>query len=672
MTRKILENPLIQVPDRAMPDHVAIVGAGTIGPDIGYYLKSQLPSLRLTLVDVSEDAVANALQRISAYADKGLKRGKLTPSQASAAVENIVATCNYDALTEADWVIEAATENLNLKRGIFAEVEKRVAPGTLLTSNTSSLPAKQIFAELKQPQRATVTHFFAPAFTNPIVEIVDWAQLDPGHLHWLRYLFAATGKVPMVTRDVVCFMLDRIFDNWCNEAGWLLQQASASQIDAVAQTWVHAGPFFVLNLANGNPIIVETNQLQAEHEGSHYAPAPVFRSVARWNTNSPAAPVDVEETLAKQIGDRLLGILYSQTLNILDRKIGEPHDLELGSRLAFGFRKGPLEMMSEDPEKTQQVLQTLNSERPGMPMPDRELAAYSPGRRFVLCDQVDGVRVITLRRPEALNALHDESNDEILALLREFENDDRTIGFVITGFGRRAFCAGADLGRFPELLGDHSAAVAYARACSRVLEQLDAMKKPVVAAINGIALGGGFELAMRCDELIGAATAQFQLPEVTLGIAPGIGALVVPFRRWPAASEPLLDMLFSGRRLGAEQARKLDVLCETVDDDRQLLARAIDRVRNLTKTGPLNQQLRQEIELPEFKPTGLSFDGSLLSAEVISLIDAGVRHAASTPGLGDALEVGYQCFGATACTPAAREGIEAFLAGEKPDFTRSG
>jgi len=82
-------------------------------------------------------------------------------------------------------------------------------------------------------------------------------------------------------------MLDRIFDNWCNESGLLLERASVAEIDSVATDYVHAGPFFVLNLAHGNPIIVETNTLQADEEGEHYRPASIFRSVERWATVAP-------------------------------------------------------------------------------------------------------------------------------------------------------------------------------------------------------------------------------------------------------------------------------------------------------------------------------------------------------------------------------------------------
>ena len=86
------------------------------------------------------------------------------------------------------------------------------------------------------------------------------------------------------------------------------------------------------------------------------------------------------------------------------------------------------------------------------------------------------------------------------------------------------------------MLGDAQAATQYARDCSRLLVHLDRMNKPVVAALNGMALGGGFELAMRCHGMVAERRAWLQLPEVTLGIVPGIGAMVVAYRRWPSAA----------------------------------------------------------------------------------------------------------------------------------------
>ncbi len=665
-------NPLLQPPAWPMPRRVAIIGAGSIGPDIGYYLKSALPSLALTLIDLQQSALDAALARFRGYADKAVARGKMKPADAQSVLADVSASTDYDAIAGCDWVLEAATENLALKRRIFADVEARVSDDAIITSNTSSLPAARIFSELRHPRRATVTHFFAPAWRNPAVEVIDWPQADPALVAHLRRLFCETGKLPLVTADAPCFMLDRIFDNWCNESALLLDRATAGEVDSIAADYVHAGPFFVLNLARGNPIIVETNTLQADEEGEHYRPAQIFRSVDRWVTVGPNQRVEVANDVASDVRDRLLGVLFSQSVDILDRAIGEAADLDLGCRVALGFRRGPLELMRElGDAETARILERFVRERPGMPAPMRALADYQCFERHVLVDDLDGVKVITLRRPEALNALHDEMTDEILAVIRRHESDDAVAGFVITGYGTRAFCAGADIGRFPSMLGDAQASARYARDCSRLLVHLDAMAKPVVAALNGMALGGGFELAMRCHALVAMRDAWMQLPEITLGIVPGIGAMVVPYRRWPAAATVFHGMLRRADRLKAVRAHELGIVDALADDPQALVAAAVARVREFA--GQRTRIPDGPVALPPFADdAGQSASGATLSRTTVALIEDAIREAAAAPTLSAALEAGYRAFGASACTAAAREGIAAFHERRNPDFTRTG
>jgi enoyl-CoA hydratase/3-hydroxyacyl-CoA dehydrogenase len=659
MTSPRPANPLLEAASRPAPRRVAVIGAGTIGPDIGYYLKAALPGLELVLLDVRQEAVDAALARLKGYADKAVARGKMSAKAAQATLAGLTGGTDYEVLRGCDWVIEAATEDLALKRRIFAEVEARVAADVPITSNTSSLPAQRIFSEMAHPERATVTHFFAPAWRNPAVEVVDWPGAGPALVGWLRRLFAQTGKVPLVTADVACFMLDRVFDNWCNEAALLLDEASAAQIDSVAAEFVQAGPFFVLNLAHGNPIIIETNSLQADEEGEHYRPAPVFRSVERWNTVAPGREIEVPEPLRSRIRDRLLGVLLSQSVDILDRTIGGAADLDLGCRLALGLR-------------------------PGMPRALRDPAAYLPAERHVLVDRMTGpasgaspgsgsgagVIVITLRRPEALNALHDELTDEVLAVIRRHEGERDVAGFVIVGYGTRAFCAGADIGKFPSMLGDATAAVQYSRDCSRLLVHLDRSSKPVVAALNGMALGGGFELAMRCHSLVAERGAWMQLPEVTLGILPGIGAMVVPYRRWPKAAAVFHSMLTRAERIKAVQAHELGIVDELADGVDDLLARAVARVHALAGAVPAVSQA--PVTVPPFEPSGHAMNGQVLSRAVIAIIESAVRDAAAAPSLEAALQGGYLAFGEVACRAAAREGITAFQQRRAPDFSTTG
>jgi enoyl-CoA hydratase/3-hydroxyacyl-CoA dehydrogenase len=665
-------NPLLTAPERPLPRRVGIVGAGTIGPDIGYYLAGAVPGLQLLLVDVAQEALDRATATLHGYLEKAVARRKLDEAGAADVRSRLSTTLDYEELAGCDWVLESATENLALKREIFARIESIVDGDALITSNTSSLPAARLFGALERPGRATVTHFFAPAFRNPAVEVVSWERGDPQVVEYLRWLFCTTGKVPLVTADELCFMLDRVFDNWCNEAALLLDTATAAQVDSVASEFVHAGPFFVLNLAHGNPIIVETNTLQADEEGEHYRPASIFRSVERWVTVGPGKRVDVPAEVAAQVRDRLAGVLLSQAVDILDRDIGSPADLDLGCSLALGFKQGPLALMQRlGAAESTRILDRFGSERPGMPAPSRPLESYQQFLRHVLVDEVDGVVVLTLRRPQAMNALDDEVTDELLSVISGREGDPDVRGFVITGYGPSAFCAGADVGRFPEMLGKADEAAQFARDCSRLLVHLDRCTKPVVAALNGMALGGGLELAIRCHGLVAHRDAWLQFPEITLGIAPGIGAMVVPFRRWPQAAPVFHDMLRRADKLTAKRAHELGVIAELADDPADLIRRAVATVHSLqghiepTPDGPVALAAPTGIE-----PT--TSRGQVLSREVIGIIEEAVAEGAAAPTLAEALEIGYRAFGRSADTAAAREGIAAFRERRAPDFETTG
>lgn len=665
-------NPLLDPPRTTLPRHAAMVGAGTIGPDIGYYLKLAIPELKLTLVDVVQEPLDAAKARFEGYAAKGVKRGKMKPEMVDKVLGGIVYTTDYDAISDADLIIEAATESIPLKKKIFAMIEERVSPEVIIASNTSSIPAEVIFADMKHPGRTTVTHFFAPAWYNPCVEVITWAKSDRATVDYLNWLFAFTGKTPVVTADVVCFMLDRIFDNWVNEAAYQLDRATALEVDKVAEDFCAAGPLWVVDFSNGNLIVVETNTRQQEAEGDCYKPAKILESVLRWRVaTSRDQKVDVPDEV-RQIGHtRFKGILYSQALDIVARQIGTASDLDLGCTLALAFKKGPLQMMQEEgKEGVRKVLEDFEAERPGFPglnYLDRfeELTTFN---QFTLVDRLDDVVIITIRRPAQMNAISDKVNDEILGVLKQYEADDSVKGFVIVGYGPRAFCAGGDIGRFPEMLGDAKAAAQYARDSSYLLTYMDSMAKPVVAAVNGLALGGGAELAMRCHDRLASSNAIFQFPEVSLGILPGIGGLIIPFRRWPKGAAKFTQMLCRNDRLGAQEALELGVVSSLADDYWSLVQAAAERVRSLAGALPIDQPSGlTAADIPDQEAAQM--DGTPLSVQACGIILEAVRAGVGEADLGRALEIGYQAFGRIAEGPAAKEGIGAFLQKRKPDYT---
>jgi len=177
---------------------------------------------------------------------------------------------------------------------------------------------------------------------------------------------------------------------------------------------------------------------------------------------------------------------------------------------------------------------------------------------LVLVETRGRVGLLTLNRPKALNALNDALMDELGAALLAFEQDDGIGAIVITG-SEKAFAAGADIGA----MKDWSYMDVYrSDYITRNWETLKRVRKPVIAAVGGYALGGGCELAMMCDMLIAADSAKFGQPEIKLGVIPGAGGT----QRLPRAvgKAKAMDLVLTGRMMGAEEAERAGLVSRVV------------------------------------------------------------------------------------------------------------
>ena len=660
-------NPRLIDQDFSLPDEMAVIGAGTIGPDIGYYLKNALRDRKLYVVDVVEAPLEKARKRLAGYTAKAVERRKMTAEQGEAVMENIIFTTDYNQIKDCGLVIEAATENLDLKKKIFQQLESIVSPETFLTSNTSSIPADRIFSGMKHPQRSTVTHFFAPAWRSPAVEVINWPGADTRTIDYLFWFFGKTGKSPVVTDNVISFMFNRIFENWCNEAGHLLDEATAQEVNTVTEEFVHAGPFFVLNMGNGNPLIYEANTRKME-EGDCYRPAPIFRSVEKWAVGRPGTKVDMSDEKKALIRDRMLGMLFSQSVNIADRGIGTPQDLNFGCRIGLGFKNGPFDIMRKlGTQEVERIMAAYEKSRPGFPSAKQPIDAYQNFYRYLLVDTIDDTAVITIRRPEAMNALNREMIDELADAIGKCASDTAVKGIILTGYGEKAFSAGMDIGSFPETLGDHDAAVKLAQVPSELLSVIEKCPKPVVAALNGMALGGGLELAIRCHSLVAMDSAFCQFPEITLGILPGMGGCVLPYRRWPEGAVLFNEMICLARKATAAQLAEAGMIVSVVNTQSELIKAALAEVDRLQ--GNLPQAEDGAVSIPAIEFSEPPTAGKLsLSKEAVAIASKTIAAAAAASTLAQAMVINYQGAGEISCSAAAKEGIRAFLEKRKPEF----
>lgn len=250
----------------------------------------------------------------------------------------------------------------------------------------------------------------------------------------------------------------------------------------------------------------------------------------------------------------------------------------------------------------------------------------------LILKQTDGyVALVKLNRPEVLNALSVELMDQLIAALEEFDRDPNIYVIVIAG-SEKAFAAGADIGDMADasVLDMHNK-----NSLARWL-RIKAIRKPIIAAVSGFALGGGCELAMHCDIIVASESAQFGQPEINLGIMPGAGGtqrLTRAIGKFRA-----MDMILTGRFITAQEAFDAGLVSRVVAKE-QFLAEAMRLARQLASKPPIALRLA--------KDAVLAVDEMPLSA-----------------GLEYERRVFYSLF----ATDDQKEGMRAFLEKRKPRF----
>lgn len=245
----------------------------------------------------------------------------------------------------------------------------------------------------------------------------------------------------------------------------------------------------------------------------------------------------------------------------------------------------------------------------------------------------DGIATLTVNRPEKLNALNEVVLSELGRCISWVDQAEEVRVLIVTGAGSKSFVAGADIAEFRGL--DESGGRALARRGQAVFSAIESLGKPVIAAVNGYALGGGNELALACHLRICSTRARFGQPEVVLGLIPGYGGT----QRLPrvVGPGPAAEMILTGDPIDAERALALGLVSQVVEPEALL-----DAARNLA--------LRILSKAP---------------AAVRLALDA--LRGARLP-LEEGLEMEADLFGRACGTEDFREGVDAFLERRKPDF----
>ncbi|MGJ8533828.1 MAG: enoyl-CoA hydratase-related protein [Alphaproteobacteria bacterium] len=277
----------------------------------------------------------------------------------------------------------------------------------------------------------------------------------------------------------------------------------------------------------------------------------------------------------------------------------------------------------------------IKSKAPQIALAEDTAEASNPAQRTaletIIVERRERVGLITLNRPKSLNALNLQLASEVMATLKDFDADERIGAVVITG-SPRAFAAGADI----EEMAEKTLVELLNNDIFADWDQMRFIKKPVIAAVSGFALGGGFELAMLCDTIIATEDAQFGLPEIKLGILPGIGGSQ---RLTKSIGKALaMDLILTGRTIDVHEAKSAGIVARVVPSG-ELLQTALEAAHQIAG----------------------------LNAPAVAMAKEAVNRAFET-GLSEGVLHERRLFQAAFATDGQKEGMAAFVAKRAPVF----
>jgi 3-hydroxybutyryl-CoA dehydrogenase len=257
---------------------LAVLGAGTMGHGIAH---AAIAGGYITrLYDVDDAAVARGAASVEAILRKSVELGKATAGDTESMLRRLTATSSLgEALQDADFVIEAAPERIDLKLALFAQIEQHAPASAVIASNTSALSITEMAGSLKQPSRAAGMHFFNPVHRMKLVEIVQALETAPGTLAAIEEVARAMGKETVLVRESPGFITTRVNASIGNEAFYMLMEgiASARDIDKALKLGLNhpMGPFELVDLVG---LDTRLSILEYLHRslGEKYRPCPLL------------------------------------------------------------------------------------------------------------------------------------------------------------------------------------------------------------------------------------------------------------------------------------------------------------------------------------------------------------------------------------------------------------
>jgi enoyl-CoA hydratase/3-hydroxyacyl-CoA dehydrogenase len=595
---------------------LAVLGAGTMGHGIAEV--AALSGYEVFLRDIEEDLVEEGYDEIDWSLQKLAENDAITEDDREAALGRVTPVVDLEtAVADADVVIEAIVEDMGVKKQVYGELDDLAPERTVFASNTSSLSVTELSETTDRAERFCGMHFFNPPVRMELVEVIRGGHTSDETLDAIEGLAESLGKTPVrVRKDEPGFVVNRVLVPLMNEACWLVEadEASIAEVDSTAKYGLNL-PMGAFELGDqvGNDVTLHVLRYMESVLGAAYEPSPMLvravendkhgRKTGEGFYDYEDGGVDVPPDEGRDdVEARLLAVMANEVGKLQQKDIAPVEEVDRAVKLGGGFPDGPARMA--DDAGLASLVETLEAAHEATGGARYEVseglrAAAADGGFYpedgdeeVAFDTLrleypsDRVARVVLDRPHQLNTVTPEMLAEFEAAVDRVEADDEVRALVVAGEGDQAFSAGADAAGMAGD-ADSAQAVALSRDGQAAWGRLEELAVPVVAAVDGFALGGGMELAACADMRVASERSTFGQPERDLGILPGWGGT----QRLTAiiGEGRAREVVLTGDHYDPETMADYGFVNEVVPAE-ELMKTALDLAEDLAAGPPLAQE----------------------------------------------------------------------------------
>jgi len=669
---------------------VGVIGAGNMGSGIAQKIAQE--GIDVVMVDTDKSYVERGMGIIKKTLAEAVERRIFSPEQTSAILSRLTGTTELGDLKDADLVIEAIFEDFNVKKELFERLDSICDEKTVLASNTSSFSISEMAASLKRTDRFLGLHFFYHPAKNRLLEVIPGKESSEETIELGNLFSDLIGKTGINVADAPGFAVNRFFVPWLNEATRLLEEGiSIPTIDETAKRVfkIGMGPFLLMNVT-GVPIAYHSTVSLAGKLGDFYGPSDClkrqFEKGENWNLKGEG-----DRTLEKMVEERLLGAVFTVAAHLVDEEVATIEDTDRGAKIGLRWSAGPFEMMNNYGLRNSFDIVERFVKKYELGIPEILARQMRTGKdwNFRLVDLIvkNEIARIIINRPEAMNAINESVVKQLDEQFKKAENTPGVKAIILEGAGK-AFVAGADIQYFIKKIDENRIddIVKFTRYGHEVLGRIDNSEKLVIAKLDGLALGGGVELALAADTIVATEKGTVGFPETSIGIYPGLGGTQRTIRY--IGKELAKYLVFTGKNLDAASALEMGLveyifspgevdgkICEMVERGgirtkknrgEIQLSGELERIKAYFTDGSLEKLLRKDEGLDE---TGGKIAKTIgFKAPIAIKLANKIMEEGSRISLKEGLEMELQHLPEIFATKDAYEGLNSVIKRKRPVY----